>query len=195
MSAQLRGYIKLMIHSIFKTEINHNQSNAIDSIVFGAGCFWGVERKFWSLPGVVMTSVGYAGGDHPDPTYELVCSGITGHAEVVKVDYDPRQILLIDLLKVFWECHDPTQGMRQGNDIGTQYRSVCYCNNEGAMRIAISSMQQYQNALQEIGMGVITTEIKSKQPYFFAEEYHQQYLDKNPNGYCGMGGTGCEFKR
>ncbi len=195
MSAQLRGYIKLMIHSIFKTEINHNQSNAIDSIVFGAGCFWGVERKFWSLPGVVMTSVGYAGGDHPDPTYELVCSGITGHAEVVKVDYDPRQILLIDLLKVFWECHDPTQGMRQGNDIGTQYRSVCYCNNEDTMRLVISSMQQYQNALQEIGMGVITTEIKSKQPYFFAEEYHQQYLDKNPNGYCGMGGTGCEFKR
>jgi len=194
-SAQLRGYIKLMIHSIFKTEINHNQSNAIDSIVFGAGCFWGVERKFWSLPGVVMTSVGYAGGDHPDPTYELVCSGITGHAEVVKVDYDPRQILLIDLLKVFWECHDPTQGMRQGNDIGTQYRSVCYCNNEDTMRLVISSMQQYQNALQEIGMGVITTEIKSKQPYFFAEEYHQQYLDKNPNGYCGMGGTGCEFKR
>ena len=195
MSAQLRGYIKLMIHSIFKTEINHNQSNAIDSIVFGAGCFWGVERKFWSLPGVVMTSVGYAGGDHPDPTYELVCSGITGHAEVVKVDYDPRQILLIDLLKVFWECHDPTQGMRQGNDIGTQYRSVCYCNNEDTMRLVISSMQQYQNALQEIGMGVITTEIKSKQPYFFAEEYHQQYLDKNPNGYCGIGGTGCEFKR
>ena len=195
MSAQLKGYIKLMIHTIFKTEINHNQSNAIDSIVFGAGCFWGVERKFWSLPGVVMTSVGYAGGDHTDPTYELVCSGITGHAEVVKVDYDPRQILLIDLLKVFWECHDPTQGMRQGNDIGTQYRSVCYCNNEDAMRIAIASKQQYQNALHEIGMGIITTEIKNKQQYFFAEEYHQQYLDKNPNGYCGIGGTGCEFTR
>ena len=117
-----------------------------------------------------MTSVGYAGGDHTDPTYELVCAGITGHAEVVKVDYDPLQILLIDLLKVFWECHDPTQGMRQGNDIGTQYRSVCYCSNEDAMKVANASMQQYQNALQEMGMGIITTEIKNKQPYFFAEE-------------------------
>ena len=118
-----------MIHTIFKTEINHNHSNSIDSIVFGAGCFWGVERKFWSLPGVVMTSVGYAGGDHDDPTYALVCAGVTAHAEVVKIDYNPSKISLSELLKVFWECHDPTQGMRQGNDEGTQYRSACYCKD------------------------------------------------------------------
>ena len=142
-----------------------------------------------------MTSVGYAGGDHPDPTYELVCAGITGHAEVVKIDYDPLQIPLINLLKIFWECHDPTQGMRQGNDIGTQYRSVCYCNNEASIEVAKASLDQYQKALEEMGLGIITTEIKSNQPYFFAEEYHQQYLDKNPNGYCGIGGTGCEFPR
>jgi len=183
-----------MIHTIFKTEINHDQSPAIDSIVFGAGCFWGVERKFWSLPGVIMTSVGYAGGDHSDPTYELVCAGITGHAEVIKIDYDPLKIPLLNLLKIFWECHDPTQGMRQGNDVGSQYRSVCYCNNEDSLEKVKASMDQYQKALQEKGLGVITTEIKSNQPYFFAEEYHQQYLDKNPNGYCGIGGTGCEFQ-
>ena len=184
-----------MIHTIFNTEINHNQSSASDSVVFGAGCFWGVERKFWSLPGVTMTSVGYAGGDHPDPTYDLVCAGITGHAEVVKIDYDPLQIPLINLLKIFWECHDPTQGMRQGNDIGTQYRSVCYCNNEASIEVAKASLDQYPKALEGMGLGIITTEIKSNQPYFFAEEYHQQYLDKNPNGYCGIGGTGCEFPR
>lgn len=182
-----------MIHTIFKKEIIHNQSAEIASIVFGAGCFWGVERKFWSLPGVIMTSVGYAGGDHPDPTYELVCAGITGHAEVVKVDYDPLQISLIELLKVFWECHDPTQGMRQGNDIGSQYRSACYCDDKDSMEIVKASLKKYQQSLNEMGLGNITTEIKSKQPYFFAEEYHQQYLDKNPNGYCGIGGTGCEF--
>jgi len=183
-----------MIHTIFKTEITHKQSTSINSIIFGAGCFWGVERKFWSLPGVIMTSVGYAGGDHLDPTYELVCTGITGHAEVVKVDYDPLQISLMDLLKVFWECHDPTQGMRQGNDIGNQYRSVCYCDDSNSMEISKASMEKYQESLKEMGLGNITTEIKSNQMYFFAEEYHQQYLDKNPNGYCGIGGTGCEFK-
>ena len=183
-----------MEHTIFKTEIKHNQTDLTESIVFGAGCFWGVERKFWSLPGVVMTSVGYAGGDHPNPTYQLVCSGVTGHAEVVKIDYDPSQISLIDLLKVFWECHDPTQGMRQGNDVGTQYRSVCYCDNDDSIKIIKESLEQYQIALEKMGIGVITTEIKTKQTYFLAEEYHQQYLDKNPNGYCGIGGTGCEFK-
>ena len=183
-----------MRHTIFEAEINHDQTDSIESIIFGAGCFWGVERKFWSLPGVVMTSVGYAGGDHPNPTYQLVCSGVTGHAEVVKIDYDPSQISLIDLLKVFWECHDPTQGMRQGNDVGTQYRSVCYCDNDDSIKTIKESLEQYQIALEKMGIGVITTEIKTKQPYFFAEEYHQQYLDKNPNGYCGIGGTGCEFK-
>ena len=193
MNALLKGYIRSMIHTIFKTEIIHNQSVEIASIVFGAGCFWGVERKFWSLPGVIMTSVGYAGGDHPDPTYELVCAGITGHAEVVKVDYDPLQISLMDLLKIFWECHDPTQGMRQGNDMGTQYRSACYCLNESDMEIVNASLKLYQEVLLSSGYGNITTEIKLEDKYFLAEEYHQQYLDKNPNGYCGIGGTNCSF--
>jgi peptide-methionine (S)-S-oxide reductase len=182
-----------MMHTIFKTEITHSHSAAIASVVFGAGCFWGVERKFWSLPGVIMTSVGYAGGDHPDPTYEIVCAGITGHAEVVKVDYDPMQISLMDLLKVFWECHDPTQGMRQGNDLGTQYRSACYCLNESDMEIVNASLKLYQEVLLGSGYGNITTEIRLEDKYFLAEEYHQQYLDKNPNGYCGIGGTNCSF--
>ena len=193
MNALLRGYISSMMHTIFKTEITHNHSAAIASVVFGAGCFWGVERKFWSLPGVIMTSVGYAGGDHPDPTYEIVCAGITGHAEVVKVDYDPMQISLMDLLKVFWECHDPTQGMRQGNDLGTQYRSACYCLNESDMEIVNASLKLYQEVLLGSGYGNITTEIRLEDKYFLAEEYHQQYLDKNPNGYCGIGGTNCSF--
>jgi len=192
-NALLRGYISSMMHTIFKTEITHNHSAAIASVVFGAGCFWGVERKFWSLPGVIMTSVGYAGGDHPDPTYEIVCAGITGHAEVVKVDYDPMQISLMDLLKVFWECHDPTQGMRQGNDLGTQYRSACYCLNESDMEIVNASLKLYQEVLLGSGYGNITTEIRLENKYFLAEEYHQQYLDKNPNGYCGIGGTNCSF--
>ena len=135
-----------MIHTIFKKEINHNQSTLIDSIVFGAGCFWGIERKFWVLPGVVMTSVGYSGGKNDNPTYEMVCSGFTGHAEVVKIDYHPSEVSLMNLLKVFWECHDPTQGMRQGNDIGTQYRSVIYCNKNSDKEIAQNSFKQYQNA-------------------------------------------------
>ena len=183
-----------MIHTIFKTEINLIHSNSIDSIVFGAGCFWGVERKFWALPGVVMTSVGYAGGDHDDPTYELVCAGVTAHAEVVKIDYNPSKISLSELLKVFWECHDPTQGMRQGNDVGTQYRSACYCKDSEELTVIKSSLEKYQAALSKSNLGQITTELKMNQKYFLAEEYHQQYLDKNPNGYCGIGGTGCEFK-
>ena len=183
-----------MLHTIFNTEITHNKIAEINSIIFGAGCFWGVERKFWSLPGVVMTSVGYSGGDHESPTYDLVCAGITGHAEVVRIDYDPAEVSLIDLLKVFWECHDPTQGMRQGNDIGTQYRSVCYCKNEEELALVKISLDNYQNALSASSLGSITTELKINQKYYLAEEYHQQYLDKNPNGYCGIGGTGCEFK-
>jgi len=184
-----------MIHTIFKKEIIHNQSAEIASIVFGAGCFWGVERKFWSLPGVIMTSVGYAGGDHQNPTYELVCAGMTGHAEVVKVDYDPIKISLMDLLKIFWECHDPTQGMRQGNDTGTQYRSACYCLNESDLEVVKASLKLYQEVLIDSGFGNITTEIKVEDKYFLAEEYHQQYLDKNPNGYCGIGGTNCSFPK
>jgi len=184
-----------MIHTIFNTEIMHNQSDEIASIVFGAGCFWGVERKFWSLPGVIMTSVGYAGGDHQNPTYELVCAGVTGHAEVVKVDYDPIKISLMDLLKIFWECHDPTQGMRQGNDMGTQYRSACYCLNESDLEVVKASLKLYQEVLIDSGFGIITTEIKVEDKYFLAEEYHQQYLDKNPNGYCGIGGTNCSFPK
>ena len=182
-----------MIHTIFKSEINHNQSTSIDSIIFGAGCFWGVERKFWVLPGVVMTSVGYAGGGHDEPNYELVCAGVTGHAEVVKVDYDPLKISLVELLKVFWECHDPTQGMRQGNDIGTQYRSVCLCVKKSDEEHVRESLKLYQKALNGSGFGDITTEIKVESTYYLAEEYHQQYLDKNPNGYCGIGGTNCSF--
>jgi len=184
-----------MIHTIFNTEIMHIQSDEIASIVFGAGCFWGVERKFWSLPGVIMTSVGYAGGDHQNPTYELVCAGVTGHAEVVKVDYDPIKISLMDLLKIFWECHDPTQGMRQGNDMGTQYRSACYCLNESDLEVVKASLKLYQEVLIDSGFGNITTEIKVEDKYFLAEEYHQQYLDKNPNGYCGIGGTNCSFPK
>ena len=183
-----------MLHTIFNTEIAHNQSTEINSIIFGAGCFWGVERKFWSLSGVVMTSVGYSGGDHESPTYELVCAGITGHAEVVRIDYDPAKLSLLNLLKVFWECHDPTQGMRQGNDIGTQYRSVCYCNDEEELALVKASLDKYQRALSASSLGSITTELKINQRYYFAEEYHQQYLNKNPNGYCGIGGTGCEFR-
>ena len=182
-----------MNHTVFKKEINHDQSSSIKSVVFGAGCFWGVERKFWSLPGVVMTSVGYAGGDHNEPSYELVCSGITGHAEVVKVDYDPAIISLIELLKIFWECHDPTQGMRQGNDIGSQYRSVIFVNSEEQRDESLSSLETYQDELELNGYGPITTEISMMKNYFLAEEYHQQYLAKNPNGYCGLGGTGCSF--
>ena len=183
-----------MNHTVFNKEINHDQSSSIKSAVFGAGCFWGVEKKFWSLPGVVMTSVGYAGGDHNAPSYELVCAGITGHAEVVKVDYDPAIISLMELLKIFWECHDPTQGMRQGNDVGTQYRSVCYSSNNEDLITIKESLIKYQESLSESNLGMITTEVKIQHKYFLAEEYHQQYLDKNPNGYCGLGGTGCELR-
>ena len=182
-----------IFHTIFKKEIIHGQSLSEKSIVFGAGCFWGVEKKFWSLPGVILTSVGYAGGNDPNPNYKSVCTGNTGHAEVVKVDYDPEKIKLIELLKVFWECHDPTQGMRQGNDIGTQYRSVCYCNSDEDLLIAKNSLAKYQVSLKDKGLGSVTTEIRIEEQYFLAEDYHQQYLDKNPNGYCGIGGTGCEF--
>ena len=161
-----------------------------DSIVVGMGCFWGAERKFWQLPGVYTTAVGYAGGYTPNPTYEEACSGLTGHTEVVLVVWDRTQTDLDAVLRCFWENHDPTQGMRQGNDIGTQYRSAIYFTNEDQQRAAIATRDIFQQRLNEAGFGKITTEIKDSAEFYYAEEYHQQYLAKNPSGYCGIGGTG-----
>jgi peptide-methionine (S)-S-oxide reductase len=158
--------------------------------VFGLGCFWGAERLFWELPGVYSTAVGYAGGLTPNPTYEEVCSGLTGHAEVVRVIYDPEKIDYEDLLKAFWEAHDPTQGMRQGNDVGTQYRSAIYVLDPEQRAAAEESKRAYQSRLTAAGCGTITTEILDAPQFFYAEDYHQQYLAKNPDGYCGLKGTG-----
>jgi len=158
--------------------------------MFGLGCFWGAERRFWELPGVAVTMVGYSGGETENPTYEEVCSGRTGHAEVVRIVYDPAVISYEELLKVFWESHDPTQGMRQGNDVGTQYRSAIYFTTEEERAAAEASKAVYQARLKESGYGPITTEISPARPFYFAEDYHQQYLAKNPHGYCGLGGTG-----
>jgi peptide-methionine (S)-S-oxide reductase len=158
--------------------------------MFGMGCFWGAERKFWQLDGVYSTAVGYAAGHTPNPTYQEVCSGMTGHAEVVLVVFDPKKITFDDLLKVFWENHNPTQGMRQGNDVGTQYRSGVYYYDEGQRRAAETSRDVYQRQLNAAGHGPITTEILPAPEFYYAEDYHQQYLAKNPNGYCGLGGTG-----
>ena len=162
-------------------------------ILLGMGCFWGAERLFWQIEGVVSTSVGYAGGYTSNPTYEEVCTGKTGHTEVVRVVFDDRVISLEHLLAVFWEKHDPTQGMRQGNDLGTQYRSAIYTYSQEQQDAAERSKVQYQQALQEDQRSAITTEIEPAGPYYFAETYHQQYLAKNPNGYCGLGGTGVCF--
>ncbi len=162
----------------------------METIYFGMGCFWGAERKLWQTPGVVVTAAGYAGGATPNPTYEEVCSGLTGHAEVVRAVFDPARIAIEDLLRVFWEGHDPTQGMRQGNDVGTQYRSAIYVTTAAQRRAAEASREAYARALAAAGYGPITTEIRDAPPFFFAEEYHQQYLAKNPGGYCGLGGTG-----
>jgi len=158
--------------------------------VFGMGCFWGAEKVFWSLPGVWVTAAGYAGGQTPNPTYREVCSGMTGHSEVVLVVYEPDRINYTDLLKVFWESHDPTQGMRQGNDVGTQYRSAIYYFDEQQHDDAEASRLAYQQALRANGRGEITTEIRPADTFHFAETYHQQYLARNPGGYCGLGGTG-----
>ena len=163
----------------------------LQSVQFGLGCFWGAERKFWSLPGVFTTAVGYAGGGTPNATYDEVCSGQTGHTEVVLVVFDPAQASLESLLQVFWESHDPTQGMRQGNDRGTQYRSAIYCDTQQHYDAAIASRDSYQQRLHAAGYGDITTEILCPAPvFYYAEDYHQQYLAKNPGGYCGLGGTG-----
>jgi peptide-methionine (S)-S-oxide reductase len=158
--------------------------------MFGLGCFWGAERKFWTIPGVYSTSVGYAGGLTPNPTYEEVCSGLTGHNEVVRVVYDPRDLGYDELLKVFWESHDPTQGMRQGNDVGTQYRSGIYWHDDEQRELAEQSAAAYGASLREAGYPAITTEIVRAPEFYYAEDYHQQYLAKNPGGYCGLGGTG-----
>ncbi|XP_072808698.1 mitochondrial peptide methionine sulfoxide reductase isoform X1 [Vicugna pacos] len=158
--------------------------------VFGMGCFWGAERKFWTLKGVYSTQVGYAGGYTPNPTYKEVCSGKTGHAEVVRVVYQPERISFEELLKVFWENHDPTQGLRQGNDHGSQYRSAIYPTSAAHMEAALRSKEDYQKVLSEHGFGPITTDIREGQAFYYAEDYHQQYLSKNPDGYCGLGGTG-----
>jgi len=161
-----------------------------EKALFGLGCFWGAERKFWELPGVIVTAVGYAGGPTPNPTYEEVCSGMTGHTEAVLVVFDPKQVSYEQLLKTFWESHNPTQGMRQGNDTGTQYRSGIYTYSDEQQREAEASKAAYDDALRASGMGPITTEIEPAPEFYFAEGHHQQYLAKNPAGYCGLGGTG-----
>ncbi|HEY5972395.1 MAG TPA: peptide-methionine (S)-S-oxide reductase MsrA [Pseudoxanthomonas sp.] len=163
----------------------------LQKVQFGMGCFWGAERKFWTLPGVFTTAVGYAGGSTPNATYDEVCSGQTGHTEAVLVVFDPTQTTFESLLQVFWESHDPTQGMAQGNDRGTQYRSAIYCDTQAQYDAAVASRDAYQQCLRDAGYGDITTEIRYAAPaFYYAEDYHQQYLAKNPNGYCGLGGTG-----
>ena len=162
----------------------------MEQAVFGMGCFWGAERLFWKLPGVYSTSVGYAGGQTKNPTYEEVCSGFTNHAEVVMVVFDPKKISYEELLKTFWEGHDPTQGMRQGNDAGTQYRSAIYAYGPEQLKAALASKEMFQRSLSKSGFGTISTEVREAPEYYYAEDYHQQYLGKNPNGYCGLGGTG-----
>ncbi|WP_315788179.1 peptide-methionine (S)-S-oxide reductase MsrA [Fischerella sp. JS2] len=176
-------------HYVLGNPIQPPFPEGMEMAIFGMGCFWGAERKFWQLPGVYTTAVGYAAGITPNPTYREVCTGMTGHNEVVLVVYDPKEISYTDLLKVFWENHDPTQGMRQGNDVGTQYRSGIYVYSEEQKKLAEASRDTYQEALSKAGYGKITTEILNAPEFYYAEDYHQQYLAKNPGGYCGLGGT------
>jgi peptide-methionine (S)-S-oxide reductase len=178
-------------HHVSKRPLKGPYPEGFQRIQFGMGCFWGAERLFWKVPGVHVTMVGYAGGLTPNPTYQETCTGLTGHAETVLVVYDPEQVSLDQLLKLFWEEHDPTQGMRQGNDVGTTYRSVIYCDTPEQLAIVQASRAAYQTALDTAGHGErITTEIGPWQTFYFAEDYHQQYLAKNPGGYCGLRGTG-----
>jgi peptide-methionine (S)-S-oxide reductase len=178
-------------HFLSKRPLAGPYPEGLETAMFGLGCFWGAERKFWELgEGVYLTAVGYAGGSTPNPTYEEVCSGRTGHNEVVLVVFDPKQLSYERLLQLFWESHDPTQGMRQGNDLGTQYRSSIYVFSEAQRQAAETSRAMFQEALSAKGYGPITTEIRDAPPFYFAEDYHQQYLAKNPMGYCGLGGTG-----
>ena len=177
-------------HFVLGTPLESPFPEGFQQALFAMGCFWGEERKFWQTEGVYTTAVGYAGGFTPNPTYEEVCSGRTGHAEVVLVVFDPARTTYDEMLRVFWENHDPTQGMRQGNDIGTQYRSAIYCNGAEQLAAAEKSRVMFQSQLTQAGYGEITTEIVEAPTFYYAEDYHQQYLAKNPAGYCGMGGTG-----
>ncbi|HTB71243.1 MAG TPA: peptide-methionine (S)-S-oxide reductase MsrA [Solirubrobacteraceae bacterium] len=177
-------------HEVLGTPLQGPFPEGVETAIFGMGCFWGAERIFWEAPGVYTTAVGYAGGFTPNPTYEEVCSGRTGHTEAVLVAFTLEQASFEDMLKLFWEGHDPTQGMRQGNDVGTQYRSAILWHGEPQRKAAIASRDAYQATLTQAGYGEITTEIAQTGPFYYAEDYHQQYLAKNPNGYCGLGGTG-----
>ena len=185
------------LNKVLTNEINGRNlcliPDGYKSIILGMGCFWGAEKIFWDLNGVYHTSVGYAGGHTKNPTYEEVCSGLTGHTEVVRLVYDPHKVQLLDILILFWEGHNPTQGMRQGNDIGTQYRSAIFINHNEHLNKIKETLQIFQSKLNTQNLGEITTEIKSNISFYFAEIYHQQYLHKNPNGYCGLGGCGVKF--
>lgn len=185
------------LNKVLTNEINGRNlfliPDGYKSIILGLGCFWGAEKIFWDLDGIYHTSVGYAGGHTKNPTYEEVCSGLTGHTEVVRLVYDPQKIELLKILILFWEGHNPTQGMRQGNDIGTQYRSAIFINHNEDLKKIKETLQTFQSKLNTQGLGEITTEIKSNIDFYFAEIYHQQYLYKNPNGYCGLGGCGVKF--
>jgi peptide-methionine (S)-S-oxide reductase len=180
-------------HFVNGTNIKQPAVGGLEEAVFGLGCFWGAERKFWQIPGVVTTAVGYAGGHTPNATYEEVCSGRTGHTEVVRVLFDTEKVSYDALLKAFWESHDPTQGMRQGGDVGTQYRSAIYTTTDVQQKAAEASKRSYQDSLTKAHRSTITTEIKDAPEFYYAEEYHQQYLAKNPNGYCGLGGCGVSY--
>ena len=180
-------------HFVNGTNIKQPATGGLEEAVFGLGCFWGAERKFWQIPGVVTTAVGYAGGYTPNATYDEVCSGRTGHTEVVRVVYDPAKVSYGALLKTFWEAHDPTQGMRQGGDVGTQYRSAIYTTTDDQQAQAEASKRAYQVALTQAHRGTISTDIKDAPELYYAEEYHQQYLAKNPRGYCGLGGCGVNY--
>ncbi len=177
-------------HLVLGTPLRPPFPDGLERAVFGMGCFWGAERKFWQAPGVYTTAVGYAGGYTPNPTYEEVCSGRTGHTEAVLVVFDPKRTSYEAMLRIFWENHDPTQGMRQGNDVGTQYRSAVYTFSAAQLEAADSSRRTYQEVLSSAGYGEITTEIRGAGEFYYAEDYHQQYLERNPRGYCGLGGTG-----
>lgn len=181
------------VHFLNGTPLKAPFPEGLNQAIFGMGCFWGVEKKFWQLEGVFTTAVGYSGGQTKNPTYREVCTGMTGHNEVVLVVFDPTIISYKDLLKTFWEDHDPTQGMQQGNDVGTQYRSGAYYFNEEQKKDFLETQKEYQSNLNAQGYGLITTEIKDVGPFYYAEHYHQQYLAKNPDGYCGVDGTGVEL--
>jgi peptide-methionine (S)-S-oxide reductase len=177
-------------HYVLGTPIEGPEPDGTETAYFGLGCFWGAERKFWETDGVVTTAVGYQGGYTPNPTYDEVCSARTGHAEVVKVVFDPARVTYRELLKLFWESHDPTQGMRQGNDVGTQYRSAVFVTSDEQKQAAVETRDAFQRVLSDAGHGTVTTEIAAAPEFYYAEDYHQQYLAKNVNGYCGIGGTG-----